>query len=223
MILDLTHIICPDMPVYPGSASPSLAPSGSLLRDGYRETLVTLSSHTGTHMDAPSHMLRDGSTLDVLPASQFCGRAVVLDVSDMEPGSFITADYLRAQNGRLLSSDYVLFYTGWEKKWGTDGYYDDAFPVPDEEAARYLVCCGLKGIGTDALSVDRLTGDGFKAHRALLDGGLVIVESLCLKKLVGREDIMFFALPLKIKNADGAPVRAIAEFRDFSEREKEKE
>lgn len=223
MIIDLTHTITPEMSVYPGSASPSLKPSGSLTRDGYRETLVTIPSHTGTHMDAPSHLLRDGSTLDVLPASQFCGRAVVLDVSSLATGSIITADFLRAQNGALMATDFVLFYTGWEKKWGTDAYYTNEFPVPDEEAAKYLVCCGLKGVGTDALSVDPLGDSHFKAHRILLGGGLVIVESLCLKKIVGRGDIMFFALPLKYKDADGAPVRAIAEFRDFSEKEKNKE
>lgn len=223
MIIDLTHTITPEMPVYPGSASPSLTPASSLLRDGYRETLVTLPSHTGTHMDAPYHFLRDGSSLEVLPASQFCGRAVVLDVSAMAPGSIITADYLRSLNGALMATDFVLFYTGWEKKWGTDDYYSDEYPVPDEAAAKYLVCCGLKGVGTDALSVDRLGDSRFKAHRTLLGGGLVIVESLCLKKIVGRENIMFFALPLKYKNADGAPVRAIAEFRDFSEKEKEQE
>ena len=116
MIIDLTHTITPDMPMYPGSAAPSMTPTGSLTRTGYRETQITLSSHTGTHMDAPSHLLREGSNLEVLPASQFCGRAVVLDVSHMEPGSVITADYLKAQNGVVRSADFVLFYTGWEKK-----------------------------------------------------------------------------------------------------------
>ena len=83
MIIDLTHTITPEMPMYPGSAAPSIKPTGSLTRDGFRETQLTIASHTGTHMDAPSHMLPRGSTLEVLPASQFCGRAVVLDVSDL--------------------------------------------------------------------------------------------------------------------------------------------
>ena len=99
----------------------------------------------------------------------------------------------------------------------------DDFPVPDQEAAKYLVSCGLKGVGTDALSVDTLRGSAASwPTKLLLDGGLVILESLCLKKVVGRTDLMLFALPLKFENADGAPVRAIAEFRDFPE-EKEME
>ena len=184
MIIDLTHTITPEMPMYPGSAAPSIKPTGSLTRDGFRETQLTIASHTGTHMDA--------------------------------------ADYLREQNGTIRSADFVLFYTGWERKWGTGAYYDDDFPVPDQEAAKYLVSCGLKGVGTDALSVDTLRDQQFLAHKTLLDGGLVILESLCLKKVVGRTDLMLFALPLKFENADGAPVRAIAEFRDFPE-EKEME
>ena len=219
MLIDLTHTITPEMPMYPGSAAPSIKPTGSLTRDGFRETQLTIASHTGTHMDAPSHMLPRGSTLEVLPASQFCGRAVVLDVSDLPPRSVITADYLREQNGTIRSADFVLFYTGWEKKWDTPAFLDEPFPILDEEAARYLVRCGLKGVGTDAISVDALVNKEFSAHHVLLEGGLVIVENLCLRKLVGRKDIMFFALPLKFADADGAPVRAIAEFRDFPEPE----
>ena len=221
-VLDLTHTIAENMPVYPGTETPIFAGANTYEKDGFKETKLTMYTHTGTHMDAPSHLLREGSNLEVLPASQFCGRAVVLDVSHLEPGSVITADYLKAQNGVVRSADFVLFYTGWEKKWGTDAYYEDAFPVPDECATKYLVSCGLKGVGTDALSVDTLRNQDFPAHKTLLNGGLVIIESLCLKKVAGRKDLMFFALPLKFENADGAPVRAIAEFRDFPDKEMEK-
>ena len=84
MILDLTHTITQEMPVYPGTPAPRLFPAARLDQHGYRETQISMVSHTGTHMDAPSHMLETGSTLDELPVSQFCGRAVVLDVSDRD-------------------------------------------------------------------------------------------------------------------------------------------
>lgn len=221
MLIDLTHTITPDMPMYPGSQQPVLTPAATITCNGYRETLLQLPSHTGTHMDAPSHLLRHGSTLDVLPISQFCGRAVVLDVSDLPENGVITTNRLRAQGNELICADFALLYTGWEEKWGSTGY-SGAFPVPDAEAARYLVSCGLKGVGTDALSVDALNSPELPVHKALLEGGLVIVENLRLKKIVGRSDFMFFALPLKFENADGAPVRAIAEFRDFPEKEFER-
>ena len=134
--------------MYPGSASPAIEPHR--LFDPERvpgDPTDHRLPHRDPTWDAPSHMLARGSTLEVLPASQFCGRAVVLDVSDLPPRSIITADHLRALNGTIRSADFVLFYTGWEKKWGTDAYYDDDFPVPDREAAQYLVSCGPQGRG----------------------------------------------------------------------------
>mgnify|MGYP000009162892 FL=1 len=219
MIIDLTHTITPDTFVYPGTPAPAFSLTRTITHDGARETLLQVGSHTGTHMDAPRHILTDGFGLDKLPASQFCGRAAVLDVSQLGTGGIVTADFLKAQNGFLRTADYVLLYTGWEKKWDTPAFLDEPFPILDEEAAQYLVRCGLKGVGTDAISVDALVNKEFSAHHVLLEGGLVIVENLCLRKLVGRKDIMFFALPLKFADADGAPVRAIAEFRDFPEPE----
>ena len=210
MIIDLTHTISPETFVYPGTPSPAFSSTRTLTQNGARETLLQMGSHTGTHMDAPRHILPDGSGLDQLPPSQFCGRAAIVDVSSLGAGSTITADFLKAQNGELLNADYVLLYTGWEKKWGTAAFLEEEFPVLDEEASRYLVSCGLKGVGTDAISVDPINSDTYPAHHVLLGGGLVIVENLCLKKVVGRKDVMFFALPLKYAGADGAPVRAIA-------------
>ena len=218
MLIDLTHTIVPDMPMAPGSEPLALAVTGSLTRTGSRDTLLTLPSHTGTHMDAPAHLLREGSSLDVLPVSQFCGRAVVLDVTDLT-GAAITADWLRAQNGLLHTADFVLFYTGWETRWGSGAYFAPGFSVPDEEGARYLVSCGLKGVGTDAWSVDAPDRPDRPVHRALLGGGLVILESLCLRKVAPRQAFQLIALPLKFENADGAPVRAVADFRDTSGKE----
>lgn len=218
MIIDLTHTITPDLAAYPGDQAPALVPSATLPKNGFRTTLLTMTSHTGTHLDAPSHILRDGSDLDDLPISQFSGRAAALDVSQVGP--VITAGYLREQNGLIQTADFVLFYTGWEKKWGTPAFFEDGFPVLDEAAARYLVSCGLKGVGTDSFSVDALSNAEMPAHRILLSDGMVIVECLCVKKVVGRRDFHFTALPLKYKNADGAPVRAIAE---LGEQQAEKE
>lgn len=213
MTIDLTHTIKPGIPVYPGDPVPDLKTIGSLTRNGCRETQVTVTTHTGTHMDAPSHILRDGSSLDQLPISQFSGRATVLDVSKLGP--VITSEFLQEHHQDIYCADFVLFYTGWENRWNTEDYLEDTFPVPDEAAARYLVSCGLKGVGTDAMSIDRLRypdnpENAFPVHTILAKDGVIILESLCLKKVRGRKDIRFMALPLKFENSDGAPVRAIA-------------
>ncbi len=217
MIIDLTHTVTPELAAYPGDQAPSLVPSATLAKNGFRTTLLTLTSHTGTHIDAPSHILREGSDLDDLPISQFSGRAAALDVS--QAGPVITADYLREQNGLIRTADFVLFYTGWEKKWNTPAFFEDGFPVLDEGAACYLVSCGLKGVGTDSFSVDSLASEDMPIHHILLRDGMVIVECLRLKNIVGRKDFHFTALPLKYKNADGAPVRAIAELGELAEKE----
>ena len=85
MLIDMTHTITPEIPIYPGTPVPSLSPACTLTRDGFRETMLSFSSHTGTHMDAPAHLLQDGRTLDDMPMSQFSGRATVLDVSQEGP------------------------------------------------------------------------------------------------------------------------------------------
>ena len=94
MLIDMTHTITQEIPIYPGTPAPTLAPACTLTKDGFRETLLTFSSHTGTHMDAPAHLLREGRTLDDMPMSQFSGRATVLDVSG--EGSVITEEFLRS-------------------------------------------------------------------------------------------------------------------------------
>ena len=208
MLADLTHPITADCPVYPGSPAPSLALAATMERDHYRETLLTLSSHTGTHMDAPRHMLLHGVSLDALPPDRFCGPAAVADVTGL---TAVTAEFLRTLEPRLHQAEFLLLRSGYDRYWGTERYFEDAYPVLTEDAARYLLTFSLKGVGVDSLSVDRLSGD-FPIHRILLGGGLVLVENLRLSPLAGVDTVRFFAFPLHYVNADGAPVRAVAEF-----------
>ena len=221
MMIDLTHTITPDIPVYPGTPSPAMSPLCTITSSGFRETAIALTSHTGTHMDAPSHLLRDGRSLDQMPMSQFSGRATVLDVSGLGAGNVITEEFLRERHDDIYCMDFVLFYTGWEDRWGGPDFLEDRFPVPNEAAARYLTSCGLKGVGTDAVSIDRMDG-GLPVHSILLKAGVLSLENLCLKKVRGRKDFLFFALPMKIQDADGAPIRAFAELRENFEEERRK-
>ena len=215
MILDLTHTVTPEMPVYPGTPAPAAEKLFTVEKDHFQETLLSLGSHTGTHMDAPAHLLAEGETLDAMPVSRFCGSAVVWDVSVLGENGVITEELLRTREEELREAEFVLFYTGWQEKWGSEDYFS-AFPTPDAAAARYLVSCGLKGVGTDAISVDPV-GTGLPAHRVLVGAGLVIMENLRLKELTPYPRVRFWALPLKYRNADGAPIRAIAEISEESE------
>ena len=145
-ILDLTHLIEEALPVYPETEPPKLTPSNTFEQHGFRETLLTMGSHTGTHMDAPAHMLRDGKTLDQFPADKYIGTAYVLDCSDLA-GKEIPKARLQLHASEIEAADFLLFYTGWEKYWGSEQYFSP-FPVLSLEAAEYLAAFPLKGVGT---------------------------------------------------------------------------
>ena len=124
-IIDLTHPITPDMPVYPGTEGPKLDPANTYERNGFRETLLTLYSHTGTHMDAPAHLYPDGVSLDRLPASRFVGSAVVIDCSELHEGGAITMAHIEGQREAVEKAEFLLFRTGWERYWGQREYFGD--------------------------------------------------------------------------------------------------
>ena len=203
-IYDLTHTIRNDMPVYPGTEQPRLTTACTIEEVGYRETLLHMYSHTGTHMDAPAHMLPDGATLDSYAPEKLAGAAVVVDCRRQKA---ITLPLLQRYD--LSGVDFVLFCTGWDKKWGTPAYYED-FPCLTAEAAAYLAALPLKGVGEDSISLDPCDSTDFPNHIALMKADFINTENLKgLDALLGRR-FTFVTLPLKFENADGCSCRAIA-------------
>ena len=89
-VIDLTHTISETMPVYPGTEQPRLTPANSYEKDGFKETLLSMYSHTGTHVDPPAHLFAGRTTLDAFPVNQFVGRAVVIDCRHLKEGEAIT-------------------------------------------------------------------------------------------------------------------------------------
>lgn len=133
-VIDLTHTIREDMPVYPGTEPPRLTTACTVSQCGYRETLLHMYSHTGTHMDAPAHMMDGAPTLDSFGPDRFVGRGYVLDCRGL---ARIPLDLLLQHEAALRDADFLLFCTGWDQYWGTDAYYE-GFPCLTEEAARQL-------------------------------------------------------------------------------------
>ena len=207
MIIDLTHTLHKDIIVFPGTPQPRFQQIASIPFDGFNEKLISFASHTGTHMDAPNHILADTKTLDIINPEQFLGKARVIDST-----SSTTIDTKLIENYIKLidNSDFVLFYTGWEKLWGSEEYLKN-FPTLTEEAANRLAKLNLKGIGLDTISVDPVDSQELPIHKILLSSGLLIIENLTnLSQLPRDRTVDFIALPLKIKEADGSPIRAIA-------------
>lgn len=204
-IIDLTHKIEESMPVYPGTEGPTLTAACLYERDGFRELLMNMYTHTGTHIDAPAHMLEKGLTLDVLPVEQFIGPAMVIDVRGQ---NVIPAKVFVEIKDQLIHVDFVLIRTGWDKKWGDKAYFEN-FPVLSKEAVEYLCEYDLKGFGVDAISVDSMSSKSFEVHKILLKKNMVMVENLKGLEKLGDGIFTLSILPLNVKGADGSPVRAI--------------
>ena len=205
-VIDLTHTIRQDMPVYPGTERPVLTTACTIREAGYRETLLHMYSHTGTHIDAPAHMIEGGKTLDTFPAEAFVGPGLVLDCRGLRE---IPLSLLQEKENDIRQVDFLLFCTGWDKYWGQEKYYED-FPCLTAEAAAFLAQMPLKGIGEDCISIDPCDSVDFPNHMKLLGRGFVNTENLKnLDNLIGRP-FTFVTLPLKFENADGCSSRAAA-------------
>ena len=207
-VIDLTHTIREGMPVYPGTDSPTLEEATTVESDGFAEKKLTMFSHVGTHMDAPAHIFAGATTLDALDISKFTGSACVLDVS-MQP--VITREFLEQHSTRIATADFVLFSSGHERRWGTEAYFSP-FPVLDEEGAVWIANQSLKGLGIDAISFDTMDAQTLPIHQILLSSGMVLIENLCNLEQMPADGSTFIALPLKIHESDGSPIRAIAMF-----------
>lgn len=208
-IIDLTHTIFPGMPVYPGTEPPRLEAASTYEKDGFRETLLTMFSHTGTHMDAPAHIFPEETVLDAFPAAQFVGKGLVIDCTDLGEGGRIGMDYIHKAGALAEEAEFLLFRTGWDAKWGQPEYFGD-YPCITAEVAAYLKDSGKKGIGLDTIGLDPVADVSLKLHHQVLAGGdFVIIENLTNLAELGAGLFLFCALPLKYRDADGAPIRAV--------------
>ena len=212
-IVDLSHPLQDDTPVYPGDPVARFEPATTISEQGYNVLHVRMGSQTGTHVDAPFHFLEDGARIDQLPLELFLGPAVVADVRGKRPHEPITWADLAPVADRLGPGRMLVLHTGWDAHWGTDAYFDH--PFLDGDAAERVVAAGVRTVGLDALSLDETVLDGepaggFAAHFAVLGAGGVIIENLTGLAAVRSTDPVVSVLPLRITGADGAPVRAVA-------------
>ncbi len=234
IVIDLTQKLTENMPLFPGTPNPRLEVIHTVEADGFREMELSLYSHMGTHLDTPAHVFHDGKTLDDYPVDRFCGRGLVLDFVNCReklitielfeqalkaallqlesPGTLSRENRGKREENLLSSVDFLLFYTGWDKKWGEESYFAGA-PALSEEVAGRVVTLNVKGVGIDALSIDPLQGNMLLAHRILLKNDIIIVENLKnLGELLGK-DFEFYGLPLRIDHGEGSPIRGIAKLR----------
>lgn len=207
-VIDLTHIMNGDMPVFPGTEKPVFFQANTLEKDGFAETKFFMYSHTGTHIDAPAHMVAGTNSLDKLGAEHFIGKAVIIDCSSLGKLE-IEAEDLAGYEERLREVDFIIIKTNWSSYWGSARYFD-RFPFLTAEAAKWLTGFNLKGIGVDAISIDDMETKNFPVHNILFSNNMIVIENLTNLDSVKEEIFMLSCLPLKYEMADGSPVRAVA-------------
>lgn len=205
--VDMTHLIKEDMPVFPGTERPILRIANTIEKDGFKETLMSMFSHTGTHMDAPSHIFKDRKNLDEFDISYFSGKAFVMNFSGKCQGEKIDMNDVLKYEEKINSADYIIVRTGWDKYWGMDEYYQE-FPVLTNAATEYLTKNNIRGIGLDTISLDSMEDVLLSNHRILLSNDMVIIENLTNLEAFGEDLFTVYFMPLKYKSADGAPIRA---------------
>lgn len=209
-VIDLTHTIRESMPVYPGTEPPRLEVANTYEKDFFKETKMTMFTHTGTHMDPPAHIFPGRTTLDQFPADQFIGKALVIDCRELKEGDAITMTHLTRYGEKLDQADFLLFNLGWDRYWGTEAYFGN-FPCIDMEVLDCILASNYKGIGVDTISIDPM--NSLTRHRKLFrEKDIVVVENLKDLHKCGIDLFRFSAFPLKLSDCDGSPVRAVAWF-----------
>jgi len=211
-LVDLSQPVAPGMPVFPGDPEVTAQPALDVVRDGCAVTAWRLGSHSGTHVDAPSHVVPGGADLDALDLGLFTGPAVVVDARGAGPGERIGWRRFAGPGGRvegLRPGVVVLVRTGWDARWGGASYAEQ--PWLDVEVAERLVEAGVRTVGVDALSPDATGSTDLAVHHAVLGAGGVLAENL---RGLGAVQAMarprVALLPLRLAGGDGAPVRAVA-------------
>lgn len=198
-LIDLSVVVNEQTPAYPGDPHIKIETLAEFDGAGYNDHSVSFGIHSsGTHIDAPNHMVKSGKTIDEIPIDQFIGRGRLVE----------GLDFTKVKQAGIEAGDIVLFHTGMSKIYHKPEYYSDR-PAMTEEIAYYLAEKKIKMVGLDMCSPDK---EPFPVHRILLSAGILIIENMTnLDKLVGKE-FMVYALPIRLA-LDGAPTRVIAQLK----------
>lgn len=206
-IIDLSHEIASGDLGLSGE-TPQLINVKGINTDGYAMTRISMHSHTGTHIDAPSHMIAGAKSLTDFPLSKFQGRAMVVNCKQYIKQE-IPLSYLKNFKDSLNDSEFIILNSGWYKKWNTPGYFDH-YPVLSEEAALWLTNFKLKGIGLDMISIDPIQSQTVPIHKIMLSQEILIIENLNNLDAVASNSFIFQSFPIKYSGIDGSQVRAVA-------------
>ena len=206
-IVDLTHPTNDAMPVCPGDPAVKFTRVSTATDAGYNVTEVCFGTHTGTHMDAPYHVLDGQATVDHIPLEALIGPAEVLDLFEKGPKSEIEFADLERFAHRIEPGCRLLLRTDWSTRFGQPDFFTDG-PGIAPDAAKWLAAKGVRLLGLEQPSVSNK--HSLEVHSILLDAGIVLVETMANLADLREQRVWLIVLPLKLAGLDGSPVRAIA-------------
>lgn len=224
-VVDLSPTLENDIPRWPTHPPLVIQPTVTHAHDGYYCQTIFMGEHTGAHVDAPAHQVPAmmESTIETYPADYICGRAVVYDLGSLnaKPGQRITREQILGLEERMSvragERDIVLLNYDWFRYWTTQGdwkYYAKNEPGLAEDAVALFAERKVRAVGSDTIACDTpvIAGEELESyahHMHWLPNHILIMEELQnLEKLP--EECYFVAVPLKIKNGSGSPIRPFA-------------
>lgn len=176
---------------------------------GCKTTLIAMVDHTGTHVDSPAHFIKGGKDISQLPVDAYMGAAIFVDLSEKPDEMPVSKEMLVEALDKFSCSmsDKILLIRCSKKRWDDDGFLK--VNTLTEEAAGLIIQHGFKAVGIDCMSVDCLDDMRRPVHMKLLSNEIVLIEGLANMEQIKSCQCQFLALPLKLQNASGSPVRAI--------------
>lgn len=216
MLIDLSHRIVGGMTVFPGDPAVTIAPAAEIATDGFRVSALHLGTHSGTHLDAPSHSIAEGAALDAVPLEWLLAPLRILHATGLTGGDRVTPELVADDLENVHAGDIVAVRTGWSNHFESPDYLQH--PVLDPRLAELLWERGVRVLGVDTLNPDpssaNVAGEwSLPVHELWLGRGGVIVENLTALDRVPTGDVEAIILPLNLTGLDGSPVRAVARVR----------
>ena len=180
-------------------------------KDGWNARNLKIYSHAGTHMDAPFHFGIGDKTIDTFQPHQLMGEAWVVRLGEVMPSQLLEVHHLGILEEKVKPGDSLLIHTGWSRFVG-QAQYRDQLPRIGESLARWCVDRKIRILGVEPPSVADVNNleEVTRIHEILLEGGVIIVEGLTNLDKIKSDQVWLIALPLKIRQGDGAPARVIA-------------
>ncbi len=211
--LDLTLTISESIPSFPDSPSPQFIPWSTINDDGYNLELLFLSSHTGTHLDAPYHFTKKGIKIHQIPVTRLLGDALLIKIKKVKDQEITKKDLIEFErkNGKIQNFSSIIFFTDWQRNLNKKFYFTNN-PGLSKSATNYLISKKINLVGIDSPSIDLGIDKTFTVHKILSKNNILIVENLSNLEKITTLRFNFIILPLKLKNATGSPVRAIANY-----------